>query len=110
VEVVQRDVAWGLHNTRFCWLFFDNLYRQIVLRVGLQYEPLMEDNIKLAYDGELLILIPVKTWDRGLLHSVPLLHGYAVVHEDGMIEFVGTKDALKDPRFKDVPRSPGGHR
>jgi len=106
VEVVQRDVAWGLHNTRFCWLFFDNLYRQIVLRVGLQYEPLMEDSIKLAYDGELLILIPVKAWDRGLLHSVPLLHGYAVVHEDGMIEFVGAKDALKDPRFKDVPVVP----
>jgi len=106
VEIIQRDIAWGLHNARFYGLFFDTLYRQIVLRVGIQYKPLLENNIEVVYNGELLILVPVQGWRRGLLYSVPVLHGYAVVHENGSIEFVRAEDALRDPRFRSIPVVP----
>ncbi len=106
VEVMLRDVAWGLHNMRFQLLYFDTLYREIVLHVGLQYKPLMENNIEIVYNNELLILVPVAKWDRGFLHSIPILHGYAVVHEDGSIEFVSAEQALRDPRFRDIPILP----
>jgi hypothetical protein len=106
VEVMLRDAAWGLHNMRFQLLYFDILYGKIVLHVGLQYEPLMENNIEIVYNNELLILVPVAKWDRGLLHSIPILHGYAVVHENGSIEFVSAEQALRDSRLKDIPILP----
>jgi hypothetical protein len=106
VEVILRDTVWGLHNARFYALFFDTLYRQIVLRVGLYYKPIMENNIEIVYNNELLILVPVMKWDRGLLHSIPIIHGYAVIHEDGSIEFVDAEKALVDPRFRGLPVVP----
>ena len=107
VEVILKETTWGLRNTRFRGLFFDSLYRQVVIHTGLQYEPLLESSVEIVYNEEILLLVPVVKWERGLLHSIPLLHGYVVVHEDGSMEFIPASDVSRDPRFRDLPLVPG---
>jgi len=106
VETILKNTTWGLRNMKFYGLFFDSLYRQVVLRVGLHYKPLLESSVKIVHNGELLVLIPVVKWERGLVHSAPLLHGYVAVHEDGSLEFISAESALRDPRFQGLPVVP----
>ncbi len=106
VELVWRSVEWGLHNLRFNLVYVDSLERRVVLAAGLGKKPLLEDNMQILYRGEVLTLIPLETYKRGLLTSIRILYGYAVVHPDGYVELVRTEEALSDERFKNVPLLP----
>ncbi|WP_257640410.1 hypothetical protein [Pyrodictium delaneyi] len=106
VKLVARPLEWGLHNKRFRLLFFDTLERRIVMTAGLQYKPLLEDNIEVLYNGKIYILVPLVTWKRGLLYSLPVLHGYVIVDEDGNIEVVTGDRLASDPRLQGMPLLP----
>ncbi|ABM80115.1 putative membrane protein [Hyperthermus butylicus DSM 5456] len=106
VEVVEKPLEWGLHSKVFRLLFFDTLERRIVLAAGLRYKPLLEDNIEILHEERIYILVPLVTWKRGLLYSIPILYGYAVVDEDGGIEVVEKDRLASDPRFQGMPLLP----
>jgi len=106
VLVFEKRLEWGLHNKKFRLLFLDTLERRIVLASGLRYKPLLEDNIEVLYGGRIYILVPLVSWTRGLLYSLPVLHGYAIVDEDGEIEVVTGDRLAGDPRLRGMPLLP----
>ena len=106
VRLVMRPVAWGLRNMRLTPFYVDTLERRVVLASGLRLRPLLGDNMQVLVGGELVTLIPLEGWRRGLLWSLPVLAGYAVVHEDGRVEYVPAARLAGDPRFRGLPVYP----
>jgi hypothetical protein len=105
VEIIQRDMVWGLRNMRFHG-YIDDLYREVVLNVCIYCRPILNNAPVTVYRGEILVLIPIVAWDRGLLYSIPILKGYAVVHQNGLIEALSPLEAMRDPRFSGIPLVP----
>jgi hypothetical protein len=105
VEIIQRDMVWGLRNMRFQG-YIDDLYREVVLNVCIYCRPILNNAPVTVYRGEILVLIPIVAWDRGLLYSIPMLKGYAVVHQNGSIEVLTPLEAMRDPRFSGIPLVP----
>ena len=106
VVLVKKKLAWGLHNKRFLLLLVDTLERHIVLSCGLRYKPLLEDNMEILYRGHVYILVPLESWDRGLLYSVPVLAGYAVVDESGGIKCIPVTQVKSFPVLESLPLLP----
>ena len=106
VRFVEHRLAWGLHNKRFLVLLIDELKRHIMTSCGLQYKPLLEDNIEILYHGRVYILVPLETWRRGLLYSLPVLAGYAVVGENGDITCIPADRLRESPLMKGLPLLP----
>jgi len=106
VVVLERRLRWGLRNARLGPLYVDTLERRVILASGLRYEPVMEDNMEVVRGGRLYVVIPLLSWRRGLLYSLPVLHGYAVVGEDGSIRVVEGPGLLGDPVLQGLPLLP----
>ena len=77
-----------------------------MISCGLQYKPLLEDNIEILYHGRIYILVPLETWRRGLLYSLPVLAGYAVVGENGDITCIPADRLRESPLMKGLPLLP----
>jgi len=86
VMFIHKELVWSLHRARLGPLFWTLYYDLKLLRI--HEEPLTEDNIEVVVNNTVYILIPYKTWDKTLFAYIPRLSGYAVVHEDGRIDFV----------------------
>ncbi len=106
VRIAWSEVEWGLHNRRFRVFYVDSLERRIVLAAGPGKKPLLEDNIQIVYRGELLTIVPLEAYKRGILTSIRIPYGYAVVHPNGSIEVVEIGEAYTDERLKGVPLLP----
>ena len=106
VRFVEHHLAWGLHNKRFLVFLVDELKRHIMLSCGLQYKPLLEDNMEILYHGRIYILVPLETWRRGLLYSLPVLAGYAVVGESGNITCIPANKLGESLLMKGLPLLP----
>jgi hypothetical protein len=78
----------------------------VVLNVCIYCRPILNNAPVTVYRGEILVLIPIVAWDRGLLYSIPMLKGYAVVHQNGSIEVLTPLEAIRDPRFSGIPLVP----
>ncbi len=104
VTLIERRLAWGLRNMRFTGLYFDTLLRRVVLAAGLSLKPLPEDNIEVYINDTVYILIPLVSWKRGLLESLPVPAGYAVVDEKGRIHVLSLEEVQKT--FPMVPLLP----
>ncbi len=106
VRIVRRPLAWGLHVYRIRGLYIDTLRREIVAAAGPMYKPVMEDNAEVLYRGRVYIIVPLLGWKRGLLYSLPVLAGYAVVDEQGHVEVLTPQQASRDPRLRGLPLLP----
>ncbi len=87
VRMVEKDLYWSLHRVRLTPLYVNSLLRELKA-LKIDVKPLYEDNIDVIMDGEVYILIPLKTWITGWDYSIPVLYGYAVVYSDGSVEVV----------------------
>ncbi|WP_425277009.1 hypothetical protein [Pyrolobus fumarii] len=104
VEIVERRLEWGLRNARFNGLYIDTLIRRVVLAAGLALRPIPENNMEVYLDGRVYILIPLESWIRGPLETIPVLAGYAVVNEKGSIEVLSPEEVAE--RFPFIPLLP----
>ncbi len=103
VTIVERRLAW-LHNIRFNGLYFDSLLLRIIAASGFALRPILEDNMEVLKNGRVYILVPLVGWERGLLASIPVLRGYAVVDEDGSIRVIDPSVVARE--FPWVPLLP----
>ncbi len=106
VEIVYRNMTWGLHNIRLMPGYVDGLYRGAQLVAGLDKKLLLEDNVEVVWNKHVYILIPAVTWITGLDYSLPTLAGYVVVDENGSMEWLDVDKVRRDPRFQGVPLLP----
>ena len=105
VRIIKHPMKYSLEKRYFKLLYFDTLARQAMLH-SLGGKPLLHENIEVVYKGEILVIIPVVKWDRGGTWNLEVPWKYLVFHENGSIEEVPCKKALRDPRFKGVPLLP----
>lgn len=105
VVMVERELKYGLHNRYFKLFYIDSLGRQVKLH-ALGFKVLLDENVEIYVDGHVYIVVPVVSWKRGVLYSMPVPHAFAVVNEDGDIEILTIREALSDPRLSGVPKVP----
>ncbi len=106
VEILYRNMTWGLHNIRLMPGYVDGLYREAQLVAGFDKKLLLEDNVEVVWNKHVYILIPAITWITGLDYSLPTLAGYVVIDENGSMEWLNVDEARHDPRFQGVPLLP----
>ncbi len=96
IKFVNSTLYWSIHRKRLTPLFINTLYREIKVR-ALSCKPLFEDNVEVLVDGKIYILIPLVTWVRDAIVTIPVLYGYAVVYPSGRIDIVGASNLRNNP-------------
>lgn len=105
VVIVRKELKYGLRNMYFKGVYFDSLDRQAKMR-SIGKEILLDENIEKVYNGHIYIIIPVITWERSTIYSIPIPDSYIIVDDKGDIRTETYKEALGDPLFKGIPLIP----
>jgi len=106
VVFVNRSLHWSLHRVRLTPLYVDSLLRQLKLS-ELPVQPLLDDNVEVYVEERVYILVPLKTWVKGLTYSIPALYGYAVIDEGGGVTVVRAEELLSHQLTGRIFRSLG---
>ena len=105
VVIVNKELKYGLHNNYFKGIYVDNLARETRMR-SLGRSVLLDENIEKIYNNHIYIIIPVISWSRGGLYSIPVPDSFIVINEVGEINVIPFKEAVNNPLFNGVPLIP----
>ena len=105
IGVIDREVKYGLHNSHFMGLFFDNLKLELRLHYPMDTTEL-SDSIVRTYNGHIYIIIPVVKTERGLSYTLTKPEAYIVVDENGSMKKYSYQEALRDSLFEGIPLIP----
>ncbi len=90
----KEPLKWSLHRVRF-GVVYDTLYRELKLKAP-SLRPLLDNNIEVFLDNHTFILIPLVTWEKTLVTSLPVVKAYALVHPSGDIDIIDVGDLYQN--------------
>ncbi len=102
VKIVNSTLEWGLHNLKFKLFYFDSLERRVKL-TALGYDLRFDEAVELYRQGQVWIVIPYNTWERGLLWNLRRPKGIILVNSQGTIRKLSLKQAASSPILEGVP-------
>ena len=97
VFLVRQALTWGLHNVKLTPLFPDTLAFELTLRGAFGKKLIFDDTAEVLKNGEIVIYVPLVSYEVDFPGSFPVVKGYYEVFPNGTIKFVKPSEARPVP-------------